>query len=212
MDPAMTTLDVYLTEKTETAQAIIDAAQAFIEEHAAWEVAAAQWAEQWTDALFRPFTLWEVRYTVIRPPLSIESPIETVVSLDDPETIAAMGVPACIQGVTKWGEIEDLVIGSFLDARPLVITEANPRQPIPYARTFTAGGQFFVNLPPGSDLMPMDPAPKRPELSFTAFIMTAVPNWEEHFPYFAVDFNDLNAPSIYAIADMDVATFMDRFA
>lgn len=210
MDIEMTTLDVYLTEETETAQAIVAAAQAFVEDHAAWTVAAEQWAEQWTDALFRPFTLWEVTYTVTHP--TPNAPTETTVTLDDPETIAAMGVPACVRSVTKWGEVEELIIGSFLHARPLVITEANPRQPIPYARTFTAGGQFFVNLPPGSDLMPMDPAPKRPELSFTAFIMTAVPNWEEHFPYFAVDFNDLNAPSIYAIADMDVATFMDRFA
>jgi hypothetical protein len=94
-------------------------------DHAAWRAACRSLAETVTRHYWRPFRVYELRYTAVG--LSAfhaadesdgETPsvaVEAAYTLENPLTIARAGLGARVHAVTVSGETYELVIGAFLD-------------------------------------------------------------------------------------------------
>lgn len=134
----------------------------------AYQEACRQWAETETARLWKPWTLWAVRYVPAwAGTQDVECPddlIQEIFVLDSPEYFLR---PGLLCRVCKVGEFngkvtEDFTFVGFLDAYPIAHAFSTIEQALPHHRTYSAGN-YFVNVPALETEQPA-PAPEKPEL------------------------------------------------
>lgn len=136
------------------AAAIIELAQAYVQEYAWYELACYDWAIEWTRELWAPGELYKVRYMPVTAGTYTESFTRDVVIMENPSTLELGNQNTLVTEVTPQGQACQRWIGAFLDASP--IRWHNPCITDRYMyHTSLRAGDYYVNIPP-ADLVPVD--------------------------------------------------------
>ena len=134
--------------KLAIAQAVVDAANAYLAARAAFDAHARSWAQDQTDRLWEPWGAWLVETTAegAQPNEDGELWTEKHLVLDDVEEWR--GKPdAAVQAATKQGELKVAMLGAFVGATMHSFEEESITKRLDYHRS-TQCGSFWVNVPP----------------------------------------------------------------
>lgn len=128
----------------------------------AWQEAGRLWAEEWTTRLWRPVSLWRVRYAPMLRPVDYDAETNDLIKSFVTSTNPAFVVRshACV-AVHSDGEMGDFYFGAFLDAVRVPQEERTITGWMVYYRSHR-WGQWFVNVPFDEELRPPR-APDAPE-------------------------------------------------
>lgn len=133
---------------------IIELAQAYVYEHAWYELACYDWATEWTRELWAPGELYKVRYVPVTADGNTEHCIQELVVVDHPSTLDMGDWNSVVTEVTSHGHVCKRWIGAFLDAKPIRWDKPLITDRFMY-HTHIRAGDFYVNIPP-ADLVPVD--------------------------------------------------------
>lgn len=106
------------------------------------------WADGLTSLVWRPWGGWKVRYAPIGG--GENGPVETVFIAGDILLLIAQSPGALVQVVDAWGDVEERVIGAFLDATPVDFAEPRTDRHMDYHRPLTVptfNDWVVVNIP-----------------------------------------------------------------
>lgn len=134
------------------ARRVVAVAPDFVQAGALWTSRHYEHSLEETQRLWRPFRVWQVRYTAVggrSQETDGDDLVYEVTTLTRPETL--VGSPTSLLEVDRYsGELRTRVIGAMLDATPVKGAGEMPpavEKAAPFYRSY-ASGPYWINVPP----------------------------------------------------------------
>lgn len=132
-----------------------------------WSKECETWAERWTQKLWKPWTMYKVRYAALDVGRAVGEGddldwLQQVYVLDAPEDIVTQRPVARVEAVDVWGNVTPgFAIARFVDALPVFYEKPSIERAMDHHRTYYAG-TYKVNVPAWELRAPTDEPPTEP--------------------------------------------------